>query len=329
MPSTILGTQSLTLPVGTTAERPASPTNGMWRKNSTTGYIEYWDPDQSTWIGIGSFAANSTATVTTAGSYTYHTFTSSGTFTVSGGIRSGDVLVVAGGGAGGGRHAGGGGAGGYISQTVLLSAGIYSVTVGGGGSGIQADAGLPTNGNNSIFGSLYTAIGGGRGGQYSNNSDWALSNGASGGSGGGGSANQGLPQSGSGAGGSGTSGQGNSGGNNTFNASYPGAGGGGAGAAGNANSGTTGGAGGAGLNWQSLGTFYAGGGGGSSETPAGGPGGNGGGGAGDNGLSGPAISGTANRGGGGGGSRTNASPVNASGGGGNGGSGIVIVRYLT
>ena len=56
MPSTILGEHALTLPVGTTAQRP-TPTAGMLRANSTTGYIEYYDAGTSQWIGIGSFAA--------------------------------------------------------------------------------------------------------------------------------------------------------------------------------------------------------------------------------------------------------------------------------
>jgi hypothetical protein len=47
------GTTAIKLPVGTTAQRPSSPVNGMMRKNSSTGYIEYWDPSSTSWKGIG------------------------------------------------------------------------------------------------------------------------------------------------------------------------------------------------------------------------------------------------------------------------------------
>ena len=64
-------------------------------------------------------------TITTNGSYLIHTFTSDGTFTVSGGSLVCDVLVVAGGGGGGSSQAGTGGAGGggaggliYVSATL-------------------------------------------------------------------------------------------------------------------------------------------------------------------------------------------------------------------
>ena len=34
---------ALKLPSGTTAERPASPSTGEWRYNTTTNLIEFWD----------------------------------------------------------------------------------------------------------------------------------------------------------------------------------------------------------------------------------------------------------------------------------------------
>lgn len=61
-----------------------------------------------------------------------HTFTSSGTLTVTG---SGNVqvLVVGGGGGGGGSTGGGGGAGGLIyTNSYAVSSGSYTVTVGAG-----------------------------------------------------------------------------------------------------------------------------------------------------------------------------------------------------
>ena len=133
-----------------------------------------------------------------------HTFTSSGTFTIT---TAGDVnpdieyLIVAGGAGGGGnRHAtgcgGGGGAGGMLVGAYSnFSAQAYTVTVGGGGSG----GGSTGNGSDGSSSSIFSisATGGGGGGSGQN------SNGRSGGSGGGG----GYQRSG----GSGTSGQGNSG----------------------------------------------------------------------------------------------------------------------
>ena len=47
--ATINGTESLKLPTGTSLQRPASPADGMVRKNSTTGYVEYFDPLGNTW----------------------------------------------------------------------------------------------------------------------------------------------------------------------------------------------------------------------------------------------------------------------------------------
>lgn len=312
------------LPSGTTAQRPASPNGGMMRHNTTTGYIEYWDTATSQWLGIGAFSATG-GTVTTAGAYTYHTFTSSGNFTVSAGAKSADILVVAGGGGGGGVSAnggGGGGGGGVVATTVTLSTSVYAVTVGAGGAAGSAGS----SGGSSSFTGVTTAVGGGGGG----------TTGGAGGSGGSG-------------GGRGRDGGTTAQTNNTAGQGYPGGaaggttcssagGGGGAGAIGY-NGGTdcnptarTGNisAGGPGVNWQSLGTYYAGGGGGSFETNqttnGGAPGGVGGGGQGSlSGASIAATAGTANTGGGGGGGQTTATNTPGQ----NGGSGVVIIRYLT
>ena len=92
--------------------------------------------------------AASGGSVQTSGDYKIHTFTSSGTFSVSqAGTDPVDFLVVAGGGAGGPDAGGGGGGGGYrtshngnsggdssLESKVSLSAQNYTVTVGGGGS---------------------------------------------------------------------------------------------------------------------------------------------------------------------------------------------------
>jgi len=169
--------------------------------------------------------------IATDGTYWYHAFTSSGTFTPQVGLTA-DVLTIAGGGGGAGGNGGGGGAGGlvYSSSQSLLNGTNYSCTIGAGGTGGAAGQ---TNGSNSVFSSI-TSTGGGRGG----NGNGAT--GLSGGSGGGGGY-------GSSTGGAGTSGQGNNGGGGT-NAAYGGGGGGGAGSAGGNSTSTIGGNGGAGTN---------------------------------------------------------------------------------
>jgi hypothetical protein len=301
--TTILGQNFVKLPTGTTAERPGSPAGGYLRANTTTGYIEYYDPTTTAWIGIGAFSASG-GSVTQSGSFTYHTFTSSGTFTVTAGAKSVDYMCVAGGGGGGSEQGAGGGAGGLIDSTFTATTGTYSVVVGAGGPVAPR---IPTTGSNGVNSSVFgqTSIGGGAGA----GDDY---NGLSGGSGGGASD---YP----GSGGAGTAGQGNRGGNTSQDGSG-GAGGGGSGAAGgDSGSGSTEAEhrGGTGINWKSLGTLYAGGGSGcfkanSNQVPGGAGGGGDGGGS--------PTNGTANRGGGGGGGKST---------GANGGSGVVIIRYLS
>ncbi len=223
-----------------------------------------------------------------------------------------EVLLVGGGGAGGGfSYGGGGGAGGlvYYSAASLSKATTFSLSVGNGGS--QNSNRAPqtsTNGGNTSFTGLTTAVGGGTGG----GDDFdGLTGGSSGGN------------SDGGAGGSGgatinpTSGQGNAGGK--AGDGYGGAGGGGAGSAGS-NSTNLGGNrnGGSGLQYSITGTaqWYAGGGGGSKRFD--GSNGSGGSGIGGNGVEGgTGTSGAANTGSGGGGGST----------GGAGGSGVIIIAY--
>ena len=275
----------------------------QWLWNGTTWIVDY----------ISRPLVASGGTEVTSGGYKYHTFTSSGTLTVS---KAGvcEVLVVAGGGAGRSTVATqpgpGGGAGGLINASdIYLAAGSHTVTVGAGGTGASSvGVNNCTSGSESSIGSL-TAVGGAacqdrvgtKGGAGSGGGTYATP-------------------------GDGVSGQGNSGGGVA-------GGGGGAGAAGTdgyVDGGTSlryGGNGGDGLQFSAWATatstgdsgYYAGGGGGAYGDFAGTGGAGGGGDAQSN--SGSAQSGTANTGGGGGGAELNASPS------GNGGSGIVIVRY--
>ncbi len=275
--------------------------------------------------------------IKTDGTYWYHAFTSSGTFTPRKSLSC-DVLVVAGGGSGGRTldgnsfGSGGGGAGGVVYQTGRGVSNAKTVTIGAGGNS--------SNGTNTTFDTVntITAAGGGRGG---NGTATNATAGLAGGSGGGG-------VYASTAGGATT--QGNSGGGTGYG--FPGAngspgagvgaGGGGAGATGTvSNPGNQGGTGGAGLNtWSSWlsatslgsGGFIAGGGGGGgygNGSFSGGAGGSGGGGQGG-GFASPGsalgISGSTNTGGGAGGSTQSYSIEGLTGG--QGGSGLVIVRYL-
>jgi len=262
---------------------------------------------------------------------TVQSFTTVGTtsWTAPAGVTSVNYLVVAGGGSGGGQGpSGGGGAGGVVTGTLAVTPGnSYTVTVGAGGisTGGSVDGnGRP--GNNSVF-STVTAIGGGGGIAYSQDSGtWASSGVGNGGSGGGG-----------GTGGLGTPGQGNnggagragSGGLNSGDGFHSGAGG-GAGAAAVAVAPNSGAPGGAGRLVSITGSdvYYGGGGGGgmdSARVGGGTSGGIGGGGGANQGSNGSA--GTANTGGGGGGG-CNRSGAGGNGySGGDGGSGIVVLAY--
>ncbi|NTW32347.1 MAG: hypothetical protein HGB12_06945, partial [Bacteroidetes bacterium] len=235
-------------------------------------------------------AANN-CTQTINGSYTVNTFTTVGanTWIVPCGVTQIECLVVAGGGSGGsGNYSGGGGGGGLLYNSALaVTEQSYTVTVGAGGAN--------SNGQNSSFGTLLTAIGGGKGGS----SGFVGSDGGAGG-GGGYSCPSGYY------GGNGTSGQGYGGGRGNSTCGYGwGGGGGGAGGVGS-NAIHTGnpGNGGVGLAYSISGTstYYSGGGGGAIDTQGyRSYGGNGGGGW-VNSTStpnNPGTNGTANTGGGG------------------------------
>jgi hypothetical protein len=246
--------------------------NGTWKTalNPFVNVSGTWKQIQQGWVNVSGTwrqfyqnyvpisATGGTVTTTTLGGVPYkvHTFTGSGTFSVSSiGTTSGKVkaFIVAGGGMGGNSavvgdsftRGGGGGAGGVIQATPTIGSGDFSVTVGAGG--IWTDGHTAVSGqNSSVFG--LTAIGGGYGGTspYIGNSP---SNAASGGSGGGAYGDGALGPVGVVYGGSGTSGQGNSGGNGWRDGGGydpPGYGGSG------------GGAGSAGLNYNQFGSFNTG-----------------------------------------------------------------------
>jgi len=301
---------------------------GLWSQTAAITNLTVY-PDQGNFVANSTFSLYGLAALGTTpviapkasggnridndGTYWYHTFTSTGTFTPLQGL-SADVLVVAGGGGGGASGdwgSGGGGAGGLLAFTSQsLSTTNYTCTVGAGGA-------VGANGGSSTFGALTTAVGGGAGARAN------VTAGQTGGSGGGGAYAIGN--------GLGTSGQGNDGGSG---GSFGGAaGGGGKGAVGSNSSGSNdgGGAGGIGVNtyssWASATAtgdsgYYAGGGAGgayntSRATAAGGTGGGGTGGGSGNSTG---NAGTTNTGGGAGGAVRQTT-------GNSGGSGIIIIRY--
>ena len=310
--------------------------------------IVYVDATQG-WLAVTSRTTETLApmfsatggTKTTFGSYSVHTFTTSGNLVVAGSGNV-DILCVAGAGGGGSQHSGGGGAGGYRWITgVALTEQTYSIVVGGGGSGGAAAPGQPGTDGNVSSGLSYSSAGGGGGGSY------PAHTGRPGGSGGGGGTDNA-------AGGSGNTpstspSQGNPGGSGSSHSPSGGGGGGGGSAAAGANGAsgaTAGGVGGAGTlnDLDGNGYYWAGGGGGAGHTggTVGGAGGIGGGGGGGNQSGSGGAGGTgginpggagstgnpsggnggANTGSGGGGSGANSTAA------GNGGSGIVIIRYL-
>ena len=274
------GSATITATLGGTAVGTA-----VGASSSVVTYVVVPSPPSS---ATGSY------TISYDGNYVVYTFTGSGTFAPTIALDNVEYLVVGGGGSGGGLSgagtiggAGGGGAGGMLTGTLSLSAQLYAVTVGAGGTGSTTGA----NGGNSVFASV-TAVGGGYGAYYLGGN-----NGNAGGSGGGARI--------SGTVGSGTAGQGNNGGSGSTSGGA--GGGGGKGGVGVNASGTSAGAGGVGspssIGGSSV-TYAAGGTGGSYTTASAG------------------ANATANTGNGGGGA-SGSSVLDGSYNGGSGGSGIV------
>src|SRR6056300_67587 len=296
-------------------------------------------------LEAASYVTATGGTITTSGDYKIHTFTASGTFTVScAGNTSGsttvDYLVVAGGGGGAVQStgpqggAGGAGAGGMrfsfpnpATGGTPVSVQAYPITVGAGGSG---GTGTAPSGTNSTFSTITSAGGGGGGGGPDSTPGKA---GANGGSGGGGAYGCGVEGTGNTPPVSPP--QGNPGGNGS-SAGFGGGGGGGHSANGalNAND-SNGSPGGAGSPLSITGspiTYAGGGSGGSYGSGTNTAGGAGGGGAGGKGCAAPVpersgTPGTANTGGGGGSGPGSGGPTPPPAGGGNGGSGVVVIRY--
>lgn len=175
------------LNTGNSLDRFLGSVVSLWRSTSAITSVEFKFTDNiaagSTFniYGIVSGSAKATGgTVTTDGTYFYHTFTSSGIFTPSANLTA-DILSIGGGGAGG-RGGGGGGGGGAgeldYATSQSLTAQSYPIVIGAGGSASSPYS--PTNGGTTTFSSLITSLGGGCGASGSQ----AAGNGGSGGGGG-------------------------------------------------------------------------------------------------------------------------------------------------
>lgn len=329
--TSVLGTSSITIPAGTTAQRPSPATAGMIRYNIDTGFTEEFNG--SSWVNFTDYQVSNPK-------IEYFTAIGAHTFRVPNGINQVEVLVVAGGG-GGGSLGGGGGGGGLLhrQEFPVTPGGTVPITVGAGGTGGPANP-AERAGQPSAFGPLIAF--GGAGG--SSHPGQPIGQGPSLGppaapgnaSGSGGGASYTCPSGWH----PGTAGQGYRGGDTGGSPPHACSGGGGAGGHGGTGQGGHAGEGGMGRQIGITGNpaWYAGGGGGGSHGPQSGAGrggtGGGGGGARNNTnpygyhrqfQSGDSSDGAPGTGGGGGASGHNGGfPY---GNGGKGGPGIVIVRY--
>lgn len=346
------GTYAAGTPVTLANTDPDSPINNLYIANTLTGAVDFQSPEPfkntDYWLYCGPFiystavigakymdgelvTYNGYATrvtngdptggaITYSNGYTVHTFTSSGTFNVSGAPLSCNVVLIGGGGGGGlGPLGGGGGAGGAYTGTQTLS-GSNTITIGAGGPGgvPSTGSGVGQNGSTTYLNS--TQAQGGGGGGYS-----TTIAGSGGGCGGGGAFGT--------LGGAGAPGNRGGDGSSASGLTAGGGGGGIGGAGQNANTPTSpgGGNGGAGLTISlggALTPLLGGGGGGGSAVNGTGLATAGGGNAGTLANNGAGSNGTANTGGGGGGGgQNNASPALAIGG--TGGSGVAYIAHVT
>lgn len=160
-------TTRITLPVGNTAARPGSPTNGAFRFNSQTNIAELYN---NGWNGTLKIRTLGGEVLSRADGVIEHWFHSNGTFVVQSGTQDVEVLCIGGGGggSGGGPNSGspGGSGGGLVYGAVNAVPGSYTVTVGGGGargfdSGANGDpGGAGGNTQVTINGVTFRATGG-------------------------------------------------------------------------------------------------------------------------------------------------------------------------
>ena len=181
--TTFNDTGFVTMPVGSSAQRPGTPATGTMRYSNTQSLLEWWNG--TLWQPVTGYSKGTIGTggssITFRNGGIVHQFTSTGasTFTpnFTGTIQ---VFIVAAGGAGASSHGGGGGAGGVIFNRSfpVVQGTPYPITVGTGSTN-NAYGNFPSVGGPSSFSST-TATGGGGGGIWD-----SASQAPSGGSGGG------------------------------------------------------------------------------------------------------------------------------------------------
>ena len=167
------GTGGMSTPIGTTAQRPGSPTSGLIRFNSTLNTLEYYSATAVAWISAG-LATN------------IQTFTSgSGTCTPTAGVAYWRIRMIGGGGGGGGGGSGTSVAG---STGGATSFGSWSAGAGGGGANNSGATGGQGGGGGSAGGNgtgvvVQRIFGGGGASGTSSNASYNLGLGGSGGNG--------------------------------------------------------------------------------------------------------------------------------------------------
>ena len=153
------GTGSLSLPAGTTAERP-TPTVGMIRYNTTTNLFEAYD---GAWKNI---PLSATMVLPSTNGQVLYNVPGTYSWTCPAGVNFVSVMAVGGGGAGflgtgsnqGGGAGGGGGGLGYANNVAVTPGNSYAVVVGAGGAVTTAGT-AGTSGGNSYFIGLTTCVG--------------------------------------------------------------------------------------------------------------------------------------------------------------------------
>jgi hypothetical protein len=168
-PVIVGGTINLTAPTIAGASYNWTGPNGFSSTQQNPSISNATNADSGTYscfVVVNSCTSNVASIVVSVNTISFLTYTSSGTFTVPGGVTSVRVLCVGGGGGGGSGHQGGGGSGYVATGTYSVTPGQnIAITVGQGGTGAQQVVSTNTligltPGGSSSFGGLLTANGG-------------------------------------------------------------------------------------------------------------------------------------------------------------------------
>lgn len=193
-------TGAATLPTGTTAQRPASPTVGMIRYNSDLKVNEVYTESQITHGTYAWRAIPTGDTIIQASTNGEATYTAPGTYSwvCPAGVTAVNVVCVGGGGGSAvALGAGGGGGLAWCNNIPVTPGASYTVVVGAGGAGGTSSTSPGVTGGTSSFintntiaayggdGGRYIANATANGGGFAVSSAYGSSGGGSGGNGGG------------------------------------------------------------------------------------------------------------------------------------------------